>query len=116
MLLRGESRKWRNPGGSRMWWYFAERLFALWKTAAGEGEEERVGPFSERKLAANTAAGASWDYQQALRKAQSLMREGKDAEAIKLLEQLLARSPDEQERAKIRQVIENLKTREKRTS
>jgi hypothetical protein len=99
-----------------MWWYFTNRLFELWKTAGGEGEDDNVGPFSERKLAANTAAGASWDCLQILRKAESRMREGKDAEAINLLEELLARSPDEQERAKVRQMIENLKTREKRTS
>jgi hypothetical protein len=102
---RKRGRGWKRSSSPDVLLFFATGRFQCLKES---DEEESTGPFREEEYLANAAASMPWELQQQLRKAATRVRQGKVGEAVRLLEQLLPRLPDEEQRRKIRLAIENL--------
>jgi len=88
--------------------YLMWRLFM--KTAgAMQGDDPVEGkPFSEAEYAQNHANSQDWELQQALRRAATLEKKGKTAEALGILKSVRSCVPDAQARAVLDQEIRRL--------
>jgi len=85
-------------------------LRPYWRAKAamrGDGPVEGT-PFSEAEYAENHAESQDWELQQALRRAGTLAKKGKTAEAVGILKGVRTRVADAQARAVLDQEIRRL--------